>query len=91
MHIEYQILERHTTDGFWLHNNYMTCIQYTSISLIRGRGYYCFSLLVCVGLLFEGGIYFLGKPVDIRQWLDKVRTNDTLSDKVRMNDTLLDC
>ena len=38
-------------------------------------------LLCCtflVQLLFEGGVYFLGKPVNINQGLDKVHTSDTV-------------
>ena len=35
------------------------------ITSIRRRGYFFFSLHVFVRLLFEGGVYFFGKPTDI--------------------------
>ena len=38
-------------------------------------------LLCCtflVQLLFKDGVYFLGKPVNINQGLDKVHTSDTV-------------
>ena len=32
-----------------------------------------------VRLLFEGGVYFFGKPGDINDGLDKVRTGETVT------------
>ena len=46
-------------------NNYtQPLIQGYHISSIRHCGYYFFLLFILVRLLFEGGIYFVGKPAD---------------------------
>ena len=47
------------------------------ISSIRRHRY---SLHVSVQLLFEGGVYFIGKPADLNDgWILKVRTSDTVT------------
>ena len=46
-------------------NNYtQPLIQGYHISSIRHYGYYFFLLFILVWLLFEGGIYFVGKSAD---------------------------
>ena len=38
-----------------------------------------FSMHVLVQLLFEGGVYFSGKPADINDELDQVHTSETVT------------
>ena len=38
-----------------------------------------YSLFVFVRLLFEGGVYFFGKPAYINKWLGRVRTSKTVT------------
>ena len=43
------------------------CVCMYCISLIRRLGYYFFRFLLFVRVLFEGGVYFFGKPADISE------------------------
>ena len=56
------------------HNLYVNTVLLYCCTLPYFFAYYFFSLLVIVRLLFEGGVYFFGKPADINDgWIRYVQ------------------
>ena len=48
-------------------------IFFTVVRLLFKGGYYSRAVTIRGRLLFEGGIYFIGKPADINDWIRYVR------------------